>query len=905
MGALDPIRRHFVEPALRRRWLLGAYVLGLSAFPLVGTLGYENSVALTAPMSVLGVFVGVDAVRRTKTPTLDAVTRGAASELFGLAALAVGLLLIAQLWHPSCDPGGGLLYFLTGPLISAGLGAISGIAAATLFKDPSRRWRMALVGLVPLGFCLVVGLMRLYLDPVVYALDPFWGYFAGPIYDEAIALDGRYLLFRAYNLLLAGATLAAVRLWGEEALANATRTPSNRVHLTPRARLAAHPWAAATLALCLTMGAFFGLQPARFGFHSTVGGIAEVLSGTRTSDHFVIRYAPTSQTAREIDVVTAELEFAYHRLQAAMGRAPASRVEVFIFPTPELKRQVIGAGRTEVAPPWRLQLYLNHQPFPAKVMPHELAHAFESTIGDSVFGVSGRLDRSGLRLNLALVEGFAVAMAPRPRDGLDLHDTAAILDRLELRPELGKIMGIGFWGQSSRPAYTAAGSFCLWLAETRGVKALADLYGSAGDFGGTYGESLGALEGEWLTFLRARELRPRDVEALRQLFERRSIFQRPCAHRAADLAAEANAAAARGDLQESLEALGTLCMIEPDRPEHQIGRANVLAQADDLAAATQVLESALRSPGTTSTLRVLTYERLGDVALVRGALAEAARHYQDALAGSTTEAQARNLQVKLLAASDPALSPYLRDYFLLFVSPAVRPTVPLRRLYAARRLAELPAYAPLGEYLTGLQLLSVEDPQGAADHLERSLAPAPGALPLHSPELLRSARLHLVNALVQTRRYDRAEQVLSLLEADPEIGNGHRVTFAEWRARIEFFRGALPAPPGLGLPQLPSAPSDAAPTPLPQDADTDGSLAEEAGAPADEADPDPDADEADPQTTVHEAKPASEATRASPPGAEAPTAAPTEAPTEAPTAASSEGAGALGRAPQAPSAEVP
>ena len=104
-------------------------------------------------------------------------------------------------------------------------------------------------------------------------------------------------------------------------------------------------------------------------------------------------------------------------------------------------------------------------------------------------------------------------------------------------------MGFGFWGQSSRPAYTAAGSFCLWLAKTRGVKALADLYGSAGDFEGTYGESLSALEGEWLTFLRTLlQLRadPLDAEAVGQgridlhrlardprLLLRRHMVQRP------------------------------------------------------------------------------------------------------------------------------------------------------------------------------------------------------------------------------------------------------------------------------------------------------------------------------------------------------------------------------------------
>ncbi|HFE45002.1 MAG TPA: hypothetical protein ENJ18_05830, partial [Nannocystis exedens] len=429
MGALDPLR-HVVTPRFRRRGIIAIYILALSTAPLVGTLGYENSVALTAPMSVLGVFVGIDAVRDAAAPTLDAILRRAARDLSGLGGTALVILLLVQLWNPSCDPAAGLLFFALGPLISAALGATSGIAAACLITRPPRRWLRALVGLLPLLFCLVIGLLRLYSDPVVYVLDPFWGYFAGPIYDEAIAINSRYLLFRAYNLLLAGAALAAVRLWGEAALRGAstpTRKDSedsedskNPEHPTRKAKrplLNAHPWAAACLGICLVGGALLGLQPARFGFHMTVAGIAEVLPATRQSEHFIIHYAPTSKTAREIDVVSTELEFAYHRLATALGQAPPRRIEVFIFPTPALKRQTIGAGRTEVAPPWRLQLYLNHQPFPARVMPHELTHAFESTIGDPYFGVSGRLDRHGLRVNLALIEGFASAMAPRPRDG--------------------------------------------------------------------------------------------------------------------------------------------------------------------------------------------------------------------------------------------------------------------------------------------------------------------------------------------------------------------------------------------------------------------------------------------------------------------------------------------------------
>src|SRR5690606_28691337 len=157
---------------------------------------------------------------------------------------------------------------------------------------------------------------------------------------------------------------------------------------------------------------------------------------------------------------------------------------------------------------------------------------------------------------------------------LDLHDQAAILDRLDLRPVLGDIMGLGFWSKSSRPAYTAAGSFSRWLIDAPGVEPFLALYGTAGDFDLSYGTSLEALEAEWITFLRARPLRARDIEALRQRFQQRPIFQRPCAHRAADLIADANLAHRSGLDERRVGNLRELCLIEPERPE-QNGRANV------------------------------------------------------------------------------------------------------------------------------------------------------------------------------------------------------------------------------------------------------------------------------------------------------------------------------------------
>jgi hypothetical protein len=801
MAALPHLRRHLSTPSLRRRWLLAAYALLLSPLPLVGALGYECSLALTAPCALLGVFVGVDAARGSArghlAPTLHTIALAAAGDLLQLCGAALLVLMLAQVYNPSCDPWGGLLFFILGPVFSASLGAISGIWGAALVQSPPRRWSQVLVGLVPLLFCLIVGLLRLYVDPVVFALDPFWGYFAGPLYDEGVVVDARYLRFRAYNLLLAAAALAAFRLWGERLL-NGARAASSASHLEPAAALARlhrRPWSLLILLAGLGGGAYFGLRPAQSGFHATLSGIAEALPAERITEHFIIRYAPTSDAAREIDVIAAEHEFAWHRHAATLGRAPGPKIHSFIFPNPELKRRVIGAGATEVAPPWRLHLYLNYQPFPAAVMPHELAHAFSSVVGDPIFGVAGSLGARGLRLNLALVEGFATALAPRPRDGLDLHDTAAALDRLDLRPPLTAIMGVAFWGQASRRAYTAAGSFCRWLLEQQGAERLAALYRSAGDFEAVYGATLLQLEAAWLDFLRARPLRTQDIELMRQIFEQRPIFQRPCAHRSAHLRAEAAAAAARGLDDRALEALSELCLIEPERPEHQIQRAHALAEAGYRAEAEALLRERLTVPGLTVTLRALAHQHLGDLALLRGDLIAAEQAWSAALASSAGEEQQRALQIRLLAARDPQIAPLIRAYFLSFEPAALRATAPLRRLDAAHRLSAAPTYGAIGAYLLGLQLLGAGEPALAAARLERALTPLPGERPLPSPELVRAARLTLINALTRIRDYDRAAGHLVALRAEPGLGQGHIFTYQEWAERLEFFRVYAPAPP--------------------------------------------------------------------------------------------------------------
>ncbi|MCH9687947.1 MAG: hypothetical protein K0V04_41340, partial [Deltaproteobacteria bacterium] len=130
MFAASFVRRHLTTPRLRRRWLVVLVAGALSLLPLVGTLGYENGFLLSPVFAALGLFIGVDGVRavRQGAPTsspVGSLARRGFVELLVLWGLAVGVLLLAQLWQRNCDPLGGLAFFAMGPGLSAMMGWVA------------------------------------------------------------------------------------------------------------------------------------------------------------------------------------------------------------------------------------------------------------------------------------------------------------------------------------------------------------------------------------------------------------------------------------------------------------------------------------------------------------------------------------------------------------------------------------------------------------------------------------------------------------------------------------------------------------------------------------------------------------------------------------------------------------
>jgi hypothetical protein len=162
MLAQSALRRHLTTPRLRRRWLIALGTAGMSAIPLVGTLGYEGSLVLTAPLSLLGLGVGIDAVQAVRAelalwssppgperaaagfPLTDLLAAGL-RELGLLLGISAGILAVAQLWQPNCDPWTGLGFFAAGPGVSGLLGVIAGLVGGLLSTRPRRALLIAWV----------------------------------------------------------------------------------------------------------------------------------------------------------------------------------------------------------------------------------------------------------------------------------------------------------------------------------------------------------------------------------------------------------------------------------------------------------------------------------------------------------------------------------------------------------------------------------------------------------------------------------------------------------------------------------------------------------------------------------------------------------------------------------------
>jgi tetratricopeptide (TPR) repeat protein len=767
-----------MEVRVERAWgaILFIVAVALLFAPLFDVLGYEWCLAMAVMASLGGAHVGaLGVVRERKERTASAVTAAAARpgatvarlwwhatlRLWGALVLPLAAVLVTARFVRNCDLGAGFAWFAMLPMLSAAMGCGAGVVAGLL-----RPWR-GRVAPTALGLAIVVasvawGVWRFYAAPPICGYDPFVGYFAGTLYDEDIAITAAFGWSRLYEvaLLAGGLGLCALLL------------DANRLCLGRPRRGRLRPIGAALVAFAVA-GTLWHAR-ADLGFALSADDVARRLGGELVTKHFVLHYSPSGPYAKELALYAEEDERDWAELERLFGAAPAAPVHAFLFDDVAQKRALMGAGHTFIAKPWRKEIYLQHDAWPQEVTRHELAHVFAGRFGDPIFGIA----RRGLRFNVGLIEGVAVAAAWAGQP-LTPHQIVKVLREAKLVDEhtLASVMGPRFFGINAAQAYNVAGSFCRFLLDTRGVDKLERLYraaGAPGSWRAIYGVDLDTLGAEWLAAVDAEKV-PADERAVAlERLRRPSVFRRVCAHAQALRKQAARAAAQAGDRARAVAEWDAL-VCEDDSTENALARIEALMAAGSYPRAAEALAALGLGPELDAVARARALMLRGDLAVLQGRDPD-----YDALAGlPLDEATARLATAKRVVAHSPPSPERTMLLEILAAPPGTRDAA--LDLATLQRLADADPGGGLVHYLLGRQLYARGRFDAAAEELGRA---EHGGLPDarfdREAERLRGA------ALFRLGRRGEARALFAALAADAKAPLGARLDAAEWIRRCDF-----------------------------------------------------------------------------------------------------------------------
>jgi len=635
---------------------------GIGFLPLFGGPGYEQALAtgLIVP-SAAAIATAVDVARRSPSP-LASVARGVVAG-GGLAALALVTAIVHGARVGICEWWGALLYFALTAAAGSVIGGVWGAVAGEMVSAAARRGRIvrarrvtAAAVLLALGgpvLGVVVSVWRFLSSPMIFAFDPFVGYFSGTLYDTMIDAGTALLTYRLGSL----ATVSAAVLIASVLERDATRPFGLVLDLRSagtRARAGLGVAAAVVSAALVVLGS-------KLGHFSTPASIAKDLGAEKHGVRCDVVY-PSTTREQEALLLVKDCDEQVAAVEKALGAQGPARVRAYFFRDAEDKKRLMGAAHTYIAKPWREEVYLQVLAYPHPVLGHELAHVVAGSFGRGPFRIAGEL--GGLVPNPGLIEGVAVAASP---DDEDLTDAqwALAMKKIGILPKMHTVFSLAFLGESSAKSYTLAGAFVSWVGSRYGMQVVRAWYGG-GDIEKLTDKDWPTLDREFEEDLATRAL-PAEAESFAKAkFARPGIFGRKCPHVVDALRHEADVCR---DTQRYAKAI-------------ELYREAIAKDAHDFAAQKEVAaverrhgdrekgRAALEALATADekkvprTWRDRADEALADAQLIDGDYDGAAARYEALARRSVDEDVARTLEVKALGARDPAARPAVQALLL-------------------------------------------------------------------------------------------------------------------------------------------------------------------------------------------------------------------------------------------------
>jgi hypothetical protein len=633
----------FLTSRAQRRAALAVGVLlsGVGFLPLFGGPGYEHALAsgLIVP-SAAAIATSLELNISEPPGPLSCVGRGVLSGL-ALAALAFVTALAHGLRVGICDLWGGSLDFVLTAGFGSVLGGIWGVLVAEVVRG--RKVRPVLIPVFAVGAPLagvVISAARFYTSPMIFAFDPFAGFFAGASWDTVV--DAGVALW-TYRLGSLGTLLAVVF-----AASVLVRDARGRLRLGP---LLARPDALVRALLAILAAAVsIGVTAlgAKLGHWETPATIAAELGASRSGARCDV-VLPDTVLPEDSDLIVKDCDEELVAVEKALGAKGPERVRAYFFRDAGEKKRLMGAGDTYIAKPWRKEVYLQLSGYPHPVLGHELAHVVAGSFANGPFHVAGAL--GGLWPNPGLIEGVAVAASPDDDELTDGQWAHAMMD-LGTLPPVEKLFSFGFFSSSSAKSYTLAGAFVRWTIERFGTETVRAWYGG-GSIERLTGKSWGELDLAFRKDIGGTPLLPEATTYAKGKFERGAIFWRKCPHVVDALRQHADQCYGAHQIGRAVELYDEVLAKDPHDWNARYGLWRAELTFGNAEKGRQGLRALADDPDAPRTWRDRTLDTLADDALQRGDLAGAAAIYASLAERSLDEDVGRMEAVKAVAATDP------------------------------------------------------------------------------------------------------------------------------------------------------------------------------------------------------------------------------------------------------------
>ena len=696
---------------------LGLFAIGF--LPLFGGPGYELSLAagLVLPTAA-AIATALDVARAdADVAPIALVGRGVGS---GLALAAIGFAtslvhgvriaaMSGSLAAGFCDLGGGARGYALTAAIGAVMGGAWGVVAGELARRAKRtRLACTLLGIAaPLGSALL-GVTRFYTSPMIFAFDPFVGYFNGTLYDTVIDAGTPLLTYRlgSFCTLVAFALIASVLARNDR---GALRFVDLRASTASRTRLALGLAAGIASAVVTCEGQ-------TLGHWQSTESIKTALAGFRAGARCDIVY-PDGEREDQIALLVKDCDEEVAHDESVLGARFEGRITAFFFRDANEKKHFMGAGDTYIAKPWRREVYLQLHSYPHPVLGHEIAHVVSGSFARGPFRIAGAM--GGWWPNPGLIEGIAVAASPDEDELTGAQWAHAMMD-LGLLPPMRRVFSFGFLGESSAKSYTLAGAFLTWALEKWGAETVRRWYGGE-ELPAIVGMDWDALDAAFRAWIGTQPLAAEALAYAKARFDRPSVFGRTCPHVVDALRREADGCRDALKIDRARELYGDVLVRDTHDWSARLGLGIMELRYGDKARGESWLASLLDEGDLAPRpFRDRTREALADAQMASPdpaawVLAQAA--YTDLARTMIDEDVARTLEVKAYAATRGEA----REAMVALLIGA-----PGRPVDADEGLARFASWArashdPVGEYVLGKNLANHEFWREAGEHLDAAI----------------------------------------------------------------------------------------------------------------------------------------------------------------------------------------